>query len=211
MYRGVRLAAVTAACAVLGVSCSVAPDTGLREAPELTSLLLTAAETGLEGAVAEPPVEAGEVATSLSTVMLDVHTEGPCAEAIRAGLDTRILPHASSSRLFNADSGSLEIGLFSTDTVVDAERVYGDIVTHCDEPVRDDIHHVTYDVSPLKGPQPGMHVTATGDDGRSFDIVILQAFTGRHGILAAGHHLSEDIVYEAFCAQMEKVRSATGL
>lgn len=102
MFRGVRLAAATAACAVLGAACSPAPDTGLLEAPELTTLLLTAAETGLPGAVAGPPVEAGEGTMSLSTVMRDVH-----AEALRAGLRTRLLPHASSSRLFTVDAARI--------------------------------------------------------------------------------------------------------
>lgn len=107
MFRGVRLAAATAACAVLGAACSPAPDTGLLEAPELTTLLLTAAETGLPGAVAGPPVEAGEGTMSLSTVMRDVHAEGLCAEALRAGLRTRLLPHASSSRLFTVDAARI--------------------------------------------------------------------------------------------------------
>ena len=213
MLRGGRLAAVltaVAACTLLG-ACTTEPASDLLEAGELTALLLTAAETGLPQAVAGEPVEAGEGTMSLSTVMPDIQTEGPCAEAIRAGLHARFLPHASSSRLFTADAGSLEIGLFSTDTVVDAARIYGDIVTHCDRPVRDDAHHVTYDVTAVQGARPGMHVTATGDDGRTLDAVILQDFVGNNGVLAAGRQLSEDLVHRAFEAQLEKVRTATGL
>lgn len=56
-----------------------------------------------------------------------------------------------------------------------------------------------------------MHVTATDDDGRTRDIVVLQAFAGNHGVLAAGHQLSEDMVRRAFEAQMRKVRTGTGL
>ena len=196
------LGAATAAVGLWSAACGAASDAALPDAHELTPFLLSAADTGVPGAVTQGPVEEQGVPLSPTTAMLDVHTEGACADAIRAGLDTRILPHASTSQFYEAGGASLEIGLFSTGTVVDAGRIYDDIVTFCDEPIHDDVHGVTYAVAPVSGEHPGMRVTVADDEGRSFDVVILQAFQGNCGVLAAGHQLDEATVRQAFDRQM---------
>jgi hypothetical protein len=195
----------------LSGSVSCASDSSLLDAEDLTPLLLTAEETGIPGTVTRTLIEGEDTPTQLPLAMPTALGVGqPCEDAVRAGLEARFLPHASSSAGYTVDEVHLELGIFSVAENIDVRTIYTDILTECDEPVHDPVYDVTYSVHPLDSEYPGMRVRIDDGEGRTHEAVVLQTAVDNHWVLAGAQHLSGEEVERIVCAQVAKLEEGLG-
>ncbi|MCS5480303.1 hypothetical protein NYP18_11620 [Corynebacterium sp. YIM 101645] len=201
-----RATAVLIAGLAFGGLSSCAEDPRLLDAAALTPLLLTAEETGIPGPVTRTLIEGEDMPTQLPLAVPPSAGLGqPCEDAVRTGLQSRFLPHASSSAGYTADEVHLELGLFSMSEDIDVRAIYTDILTGCAGPVHDPTYGVTYSVRPLDAEYPGMRVLIHDGEGRIHESVVIQAEVGNHWVLAGAQRMSGEAVEQIVAAQVAKL------
>lgn len=179
----------------------------LLDATALSPLLLTAEETGIPGAVTLTSVEGAGMPTQLPVAMpLSFGLGHACEDAVRVGLDSRFLPHASSSAGYTAGEAHLELGLFSVAEDVDVRAIYTDILTACAGPVQDPTFGVTYSVHPLTSEYTGMHVRMDDGEGRIHEAIVVHAQVDSHWVLAGAQRMSGEEAEEIVAAQIAKLK-----
>lgn len=202
---GLALSAVLTACGSSDEVESVEAQNGT----QLQELLLTAEESGLDGAT-----ETNDTVLEGEPIPLVVISEaekfdGACGEALQAAETAELNTVASAARTLDRGDGTgVAIAQFSVaDSDVSPAQLYADIAESCGDPIKDEETGAEYSFTQLESDTDGFIFDITVTPGNESSSVMMLKDLGNHHILVAGMDADESSVQEVFAAQVEKTRA----
>lgn len=205
LVGGLVFGATLTACGSSDGVDSVEAQTGT----QLQELLLTAEESGLDGAT-----ETNDTVLEGETIPLVVVSEaekfdGACGEALQAAEAAELNTVASAARTLDRGDGDTGVAIaqFSVaDSDISPAQLYADIAEACTDPIKDDETGAEYSFTPLGSDVDGFIFDIKVTPGNESSSVMMLEDLGNHHILVAGMDADEDTTRQVFDAQVEKTR-----
>lgn len=205
LVGGLALTAALTACG----STDGAESVGAQSGAQLQELLLTAEESGLDGAT-----ETNDTVLEGETIPLVVVAEadkfdGACGEALQAAEAAELNTVGSAARnLDRGDNTGVAVAQFSVDNAdVSPTELYNDIAENCTDPIKDDETGAEYSFTQLDSDADGFIFDITVTPGNESSSVMMLKDLGNHHIVVAGMDSDEDTVRQVYEAQVEKTEA----
>lgn len=206
LLGGLVLSTTLTACSGSNGVESVAAQNGA----QLQELLLTAADSGLEGAVEENDTVLEGQEIPLVVVADAEKFDGACGEALQAA-EAATLPTVGSAarHLVREDGTGVSVAQFSVAETNGSSpaQLYADIAAACTEAVKDTETGAEYSFTELSSDADGFIFDINVTPGNASSSVMMLKDLGHHHILVAGTDVDEETVRGVFDAQVGKTEA----